>query len=53
MPVLVLMRHGEAVSKDVAGSDEDRWLTDEGRRDVRLMVQCIPFKSAKVVFKPA
>lgn len=52
MPVLVLMRHGEAVSKDVAGSDEDRWLTDEGRRDVRLMAQCIPFKPAKVLSSP-
>jgi len=52
MPMLVLMRHGEAVSKDVAGSDENRWLTDEGKRDVRLAAQCIPFKPAKVLSSP-
>jgi len=46
------MRHGEAVSKDVAGNDENRWLTEEGKKEVRLMAQCIPFKPAKVFSSP-
>ena len=31
---VLLVRHGEAVDPRVAGSDVDRWLTDEGRRTV-------------------
>ncbi|HIP85542.1 MAG TPA: hypothetical protein EYH17_02720 [Pyrodictium sp.] len=52
MPTLIVMRHGKAVSKDVAGSDEDRWLTEEGKKDVRLAAQCIPFRPAKVLSSP-
>lgn len=52
MPTLIVMRHGEAVSKDVAGNDENRWLTEEGKKEVRLMAQCIPFKPAKVFSSP-
>ena len=52
MPTLIVMRHGEAVSKDVAGNDENRWLTEEGKKEVRLMAQCIPFKLAKVFSSP-
>ena len=31
---VLLVRHGEAVDGRVAGSDVDRWLTDQGRRTV-------------------
>jgi len=39
---VVLMRHGKAVSREVAGSDEERWLTEEGREDVRRVAKCLP-----------
>lgn len=31
---VLLVRHGDAVDRHVAGSDADRWLTEEGRRQV-------------------
>jgi phosphohistidine phosphatase len=34
---LYLVRHGEAVSEDDAGSDRDRWLADRGRDHVRVL----------------
>src|SRR5580692_8774979 len=34
---LYLVRHGEAVSEDDAGSDRDRWLADRGREHVRAL----------------
>jgi phosphohistidine phosphatase len=34
---VVLVRHGEAVDSRVASSDQDRWLTDDGRRTVHAV----------------
>lgn len=31
---VLLVRHGEAVDRQVAGSDADRWLTEQGRQGV-------------------
>ncbi len=33
MLFMMMMRHGRAVSREEAGSDEARWLTEEGRRE--------------------
>jgi len=41
-PIIVVMRHGRAVSADEAGGDENRWLTEEGRRDVELVARLLP-----------
>jgi phosphohistidine phosphatase len=34
---IYLVRHGEAVSEDDAGSDRDRWLNANGREAVRVL----------------
>lgn len=34
---IYLVRHGEAVSEDDAGSDRDRWLNANGREAVRIL----------------
>ncbi len=34
---IYLVRHGEAVSEDDAGSDRDRWLNANGRESVRVL----------------
>ncbi len=44
--MVILMRHGKAVSKEAAGSDEERWLTEEGKRDVERVAKCLPRPSA-------
>ncbi len=48
---VILFRHGKAVSKDIAGSDEDRWLTEEGKRDVERVSKCLP-KPSKIFSSP-
>ncbi len=48
---VILFRHGKAVSKDVAGSDEARWLTEEGKRDVERVAKCLP-KPTKIYSSP-
>ena len=42
----MIMRHGKAVSAEVAGSDEERWLTEEGKRDVERAAKCLPKPTA-------
>ena len=34
---IYLVRHGEAISEDDAGSDRDRWLNSNGREAVRVL----------------
>ena len=43
---VILFRHGKAVSKEVAGSDENRWLTEEGKEQVARVAKCLPKPSA-------
>jgi phosphohistidine phosphatase len=38
---LYLVRHGEAVSEDNAGSDRDRWLNVRGREAVRVLARLL------------
>ncbi len=52
MGLYVFMRHGEAVPASVAGSDEDRWLTEEGRNDVAAMAKLIPFMPRVIYTSP-
>ena len=49
---LVFFRHGEAVPVEEAGSDEERWLTEKGREDVRLVARLLPCKPSLVVHSP-
>lgn len=34
---IYLVRHGDAVSQEEAGSDRDRWLSPQGREDARIL----------------
>ena len=52
MPTLVLFRHGKAVPKEVAGKDEDRWLTEEGRKGVEAVARLLPLKPSVVYSSP-
>jgi phosphohistidine phosphatase len=38
---IYLVRHGEAVSEDDAGSDRDRWLNANGREAVRILARLL------------
>lgn len=38
---LYLVRHGDAVSEDDAGSDRDRWLSARGREAVRILARLL------------
>ncbi len=49
--IVMIMRHGKAVSVSEAGSDENRWLSEEGRRDVERIVKCIE-KPSKIFSSP-
>ncbi|ABU82407.1 SixA phosphatase family protein [Ignicoccus hospitalis] len=44
--IAILFRHGKAVSAQRAGSDEERWLTEEGKEDVRRVAKCLPTPTA-------
>jgi phosphohistidine phosphatase SixA len=48
----VLFRHGSAVPVEKAGSDEARWLTPEGRREVGRVARLLPFKPSVVLTSP-
>jgi phosphohistidine phosphatase len=53
MPIrLVFFRHGEAVPASEAGSDEERWLTEKGRRDVELVARLLPWSPSEVLTSP-
>ncbi|ABM80132.1 phosphohistidine phosphatase, SixA [Hyperthermus butylicus DSM 5456] len=52
MAVYIFMRHGEAVGVDVAGSDEERWLTERGREDVELVAMLLPVRPRVVYSSP-
>ncbi|NOZ88368.1 MAG: hypothetical protein GXO15_00395 [Crenarchaeota archaeon] len=52
MAVFALMRHGRAVSRDVAGGDEERWLLPEARVEVELVARVLPFKPSRVYSSP-
>jgi len=49
---LVFFRHGEAVSVGEAGSDEERWLTEKGRRDVEVVARLLPWRPSVVLTSP-
>ncbi len=38
---IFLVRHGDAVSEDDAGSDRDRWLSPRGREAVRVLAKLL------------
>ena len=38
---LYLVRHGDAVSEDEAGSDRDRWLSPRGREAARVLARLL------------
>ncbi len=49
--IIMLMRHGKAVSASVAGSDESRWLSEEGKEDVKRIIKCLE-RPTKVFTSP-
>ncbi|MET1102323.1 MAG: phosphoglycerate mutase family protein [Pyrodictiaceae archaeon] len=49
---LVFFRHGKAVSIEEAGSDDNRWLTSEGREDVRCVARLLPLTSPLILTSP-
>ena len=51
-PLIIVMRHGRAVSKEEAGSDENRWLLPEAREEARLVARLLPVKPAAVYTSP-
>lgn len=38
---IYLVRHGDAVPEDVAGSDRDRWLSPRGREAARILARLL------------
>ena len=46
------MRHGKAVKLSEAGSDEERWLTEEGKKDIKLTSNLIPFRPKIIYTSP-
>ncbi len=51
-PILIVMRHGRAVPKEQAGSDENRWLLPEAREEARLVARLLPVKPSAVYTSP-
>jgi phosphohistidine phosphatase len=49
---LIFFRHGEAVPASEAGSDEDRWLTEKGRRDVEMVAKLLPWRPSIILTSP-
>jgi len=52
---VLLVRHGEAVDRRVAGSDVDRWLTEGGRRAVRTVGRALEemgFSPTRIMTSP-
>ncbi len=52
MAIYVFMRHGKAVSLSQAGDDEERWLTEEGKKNVEEMSKLIPIKPRFIYTSP-
>ena len=52
MPRFILFRHGKAVSREEAGSDEERWLLPEAKREVEAVARLLPFKPVEVLSSP-
>ncbi len=50
--LLLVMRHGKAEPKRPGLKDEERKLTDEGRRDVELVAKILPNKPSKILCSP-
>ena len=50
--LLLFMRHGKAEEKKPGLRDEDRRLTDEGRRDVEFVARALPVKPSIVYSSP-
>ena len=51
-PLLIVIRHGRAVPKEQAGSDENRWLLPDAREEVRLVARLLPVKPSAVYTSP-
>jgi phosphohistidine phosphatase len=49
---LILFRHGEAEEKKPDQRDEDRALTDKGRRDVELVAKLLPWTPSRIYSSP-
>ena len=52
---VLLVRHGDAVDRPLAGSDADRWLTEYGRREVRSVGRALAemgFAFSRVLTSP-
>ncbi len=50
--LIVFFRHGRAVPKEEAGSDEARWLTERGRCEVEAVARLLPVKPPVVYTSP-
>ena len=50
--LIVFFRHGRAVSKEEAGSDEARWLTEQGRCEVEAVARLLPVKPPVIYTSP-
>ncbi len=50
--LLFIARHGKAEEKKPGQSDEERRLTDEGRRDVELVARLLPSRPSIVFTSP-
>ena len=49
---IVVMRHGRAVPAEEAGGDENRWLTEEGRREAEAVARILPKGLSRVYTSP-
>jgi phosphohistidine phosphatase len=38
---IYLVRHGDAISEEIAGSDRDRWLSPRGRETARILARLL------------
>ncbi len=52
MVLIIFFRHGRAVSKEEAGSDEARWLTPRGRCEVEAVARLLPVKPPVIYTSP-
>ena len=50
--LIIFFRHGRAVSKEEAGSDEARWLTERGRCEVEAVARLLPVKPPVIYTSP-
>jgi phosphohistidine phosphatase len=49
---IVIFRHGEAEERKPGQGDEERRLTEKGRRDVEVVARALPWKPSKIYTSP-